>query len=146
MVHGFFKVLLIAFLSSKSWCSCSCNDLVYLKNSCTLAFARRASLLYFVLQYFDNLNGVPAEELPYYGGSVEIADYCPFSQEFSWHLSGEFQRSSDCRIIENQPGQYSGLQGGIAEIAFVNLEWTCCIFKVTPCQFTHSWSFTPSAV
>ncbi|NXQ94137.1 LMLN peptidase, partial [Sagittarius serpentarius] len=58
---------------------------------------------YFVLQYFDNLNGVPAEELPYYGGSVEIADYCPFSQEFSWHLSGEFQRSSDCRISENQP-------------------------------------------
>ncbi|KAI6065149.1 Leishmanolysin-like peptidase [Aix galericulata] len=54
-------------------------------------------------QYFDNLNGVPAEDLPYYGGSVEIADYCPFSQEFSWHLSGEFQRSSDCRIIENQP-------------------------------------------
>uniref|UniRef100_A0A8B9GLN7 Leishmanolysin-like peptidase n=1 Tax=Amazona collaria TaxID=241587 RepID=A0A8B9GLN7_9PSIT len=54
-------------------------------------------------QYFDSLDGVPAEELPYYGGSVEIADYCPFSQEFSWHLSGEFQRSSDCRIIENQP-------------------------------------------
>uniref|UniRef100_A0A8C9F708 Leishmanolysin-like peptidase n=1 Tax=Pavo cristatus TaxID=9049 RepID=A0A8C9F708_PAVCR len=54
-------------------------------------------------QYFDNLSGVPAEDLPYYGGSVEIADYCPFSQEFSWHLSGEFQRSSDCRIIENQP-------------------------------------------
>ncbi|KGL72344.1 Leishmanolysin-like peptidase, partial [Tinamus guttatus] len=54
-------------------------------------------------QYFDNLNGVPAEDLPYYGGSVEIADYCPFSQEFSWHLSGEFQRSSDCRILENQP-------------------------------------------
>ncbi|POI35110.1 hypothetical protein CIB84_001136, partial [Bambusicola thoracicus] len=57
----------------------------------------------FVWQYFDNLSGVPAEDLPYYGGSVEIADYCPFSQEFSWHLSGEFQRSSDCRIIENQP-------------------------------------------
>uniref|UniRef100_A0A8C4VVE5 Leishmanolysin-like peptidase n=1 Tax=Gopherus evgoodei TaxID=1825980 RepID=A0A8C4VVE5_9SAUR len=54
-------------------------------------------------QYFDSLNGVPSEDLPYYGGSVEIADYCPFSQEFSWHLSGEFQRSSDCRIMENQP-------------------------------------------
>ncbi|XP_030435620.1 leishmanolysin-like peptidase isoform X2 [Gopherus evgoodei] len=53
--------------------------------------------------YFDSLNGVPSEDLPYYGGSVEIADYCPFSQEFSWHLSGEFQRSSDCRIMENQP-------------------------------------------
>ncbi|XP_062065235.1 leishmanolysin-like peptidase [Lepus europaeus] len=54
-------------------------------------------------QYFDELSGIPAEELPYYGGSVEIADYCPFSQEFSWHLSGEYQRSSDCRILENQP-------------------------------------------
>uniref|UniRef100_A0A674J7X8 Leishmanolysin-like peptidase n=1 Tax=Terrapene triunguis TaxID=2587831 RepID=A0A674J7X8_9SAUR len=48
----------------------------------------------------------PSEDLPYYGGSVEIADYCPFSQEFSWHLSGEFQRSSDCRIMENQPDPF----------------------------------------
>ncbi|XP_058518018.1 leishmanolysin-like peptidase isoform X4 [Ochotona princeps] len=54
-------------------------------------------------QYFDELSGIPAEDLPYYGGSVEIADYCPFSQEFSWHLSGEYQRSSDCRVLENQP-------------------------------------------
>jgi leishmanolysin-like peptidase len=54
-------------------------------------------------QNFDELSGIPAEDLPYYGGSVEIADYCPFSQEFSWHLSGEFQHSSDCRILENQP-------------------------------------------
>uniref|UniRef100_A0A4X1TP97 Leishmanolysin-like peptidase n=1 Tax=Sus scrofa TaxID=9823 RepID=A0A4X1TP97_PIG len=54
-------------------------------------------------QYFDELSGVPSEDLPYYGGSVEIADYCPFSQEFSWHLSGEYQRSSDCRVLENQP-------------------------------------------
>ncbi|XP_061465001.1 leishmanolysin-like peptidase isoform X1 [Rhineura floridana] len=57
-------------------------------------------------QYFDSLYGVPPEDLPYYGGSVEIADYCPFSQEFSWHLSGEFQRSSDCRILENQPDPF----------------------------------------
>uniref|UniRef100_A0A8D0LBB6 Leishmanolysin-like peptidase n=1 Tax=Sphenodon punctatus TaxID=8508 RepID=A0A8D0LBB6_SPHPU len=56
-------------------------------------------------QYFDSLTGVPPEDLAYYSGSVEIADYCPFSQEFSWHISGEFQRSSDCRIVENQPGQ-----------------------------------------
>ncbi|XP_043929619.1 leishmanolysin-like peptidase [Protopterus annectens] len=54
-------------------------------------------------QYFDYLDGVPHQDLSLYGGSVEIADYCPFSQEFSWHLSGEFQRSSDCRIPENQP-------------------------------------------
>ncbi|XP_036302970.1 leishmanolysin-like peptidase isoform X2 [Pipistrellus kuhlii] len=54
-------------------------------------------------QYFDELSGIPTEDLPHYGGSVEIADYCPFSQEFSWHVSGEYQRSSDCRILENQP-------------------------------------------
>ncbi|XP_006092898.1 leishmanolysin-like peptidase isoform X2 [Myotis lucifugus] len=54
-------------------------------------------------QYFDELSGIPAEDLPHYGGSVEIADYCPFSQEFIWHVSGEYQRSSDCRILENQP-------------------------------------------
>ncbi|KAL4679186.1 hypothetical protein H8959_008836 [Pygathrix nigripes] len=59
-----------------------------------------------LLEYFDELSGIPAEDLPYYGGSVEIADYCPFSQEFSWHLSGEYQRSSDCRILENQPDYF----------------------------------------
>ncbi|RXM32877.1 Leishmanolysin-like peptidase [Acipenser ruthenus] len=56
-------------------------------------------------QYFDGIPGIPFQDLPYYGGSVEIADYCPFNQEFSWHLSGEFQRSSNCRIAENQPDQ-----------------------------------------
>uniref|UniRef100_A0A8D0HFU6 Leishmanolysin-like peptidase n=1 Tax=Sphenodon punctatus TaxID=8508 RepID=A0A8D0HFU6_SPHPU len=61
-------------------------------------------------QYFDSLTGVPPEDLAYYSGSVEIADYCPFSQEFSWHISGEFQRSSDCRIVENQPGHSVSIQ------------------------------------
>ncbi|XP_072903651.1 leishmanolysin-like peptidase isoform X2 [Hemitrygon akajei] len=54
-------------------------------------------------QYFDHLDGIPKKELQYYGGSVEIADYCPFTQEFSWYISGEFQRGSDCRISQNQP-------------------------------------------
>ncbi|KAG7330970.1 hypothetical protein KOW79_004939 [Hemibagrus wyckioides] len=54
-------------------------------------------------RYFDSIPGVAEEDLSFYGGSVEIADFCPFSQEFSWHLSGEYQRSSFCRIQENQP-------------------------------------------
>ncbi|KAG2458830.1 LMLN peptidase, partial [Polypterus senegalus] len=58
-----------------------------------------------LLEYFDSIPGVAAQDLPYYGGSVEIADYCPFTQEFSWHLSGAFQRTSDCRIVENQPAR-----------------------------------------
>ncbi|XP_075687136.1 leishmanolysin-like peptidase, partial [Rhinoderma darwinii] len=54
-------------------------------------------------QYFDHIPGVPQEDLAYYGGAVEIADFCPFTQEFSWHLSGEYQRSSDCTMSQNQP-------------------------------------------
>ncbi|XP_057192706.1 leishmanolysin-like peptidase isoform X2 [Triplophysa rosa] len=54
-------------------------------------------------QYFDHITGVAEEDLSAYGGAVEIADYCPFSQEFSWHVGGEYQRSSYCRIQENQP-------------------------------------------
>ncbi|XP_076858538.1 leishmanolysin-like peptidase [Brachyhypopomus gauderio] len=57
-------------------------------------------------QYFDSILGVPDEDLPLYGGAVEIADFCPFSQEFSWHLSGEYQRSSYCRIQANQPDSW----------------------------------------
>ncbi|OCT63246.1 leishmanolysin-like peptidase [Xenopus laevis] len=54
-------------------------------------------------QYFDHIPGVLTDDLPFYGGAVEIADFCPFAQEFRWHQSGEFQRSSDCRASENQP-------------------------------------------
>eukprot|EP00066_Takifugu_rubripes_P028629 XP_011617895.1 PREDICTED: leishmanolysin-like peptidase [Takifugu rubripes] len=57
-------------------------------------------------QYFDRIPDVADSQLPFFGGAVEIADFCPFSQEFSWHLSGEFQRSSFCRLPENQPDQW----------------------------------------
>ena len=56
------------------------------------------------LQYFDTLPDVADSQLAFFGGAVEIADFCPFSQEFSWHQSGQFQRSSFCRLEENQPG------------------------------------------
>uniref|UniRef100_H3DPZ1 Leishmanolysin-like peptidase n=1 Tax=Tetraodon nigroviridis TaxID=99883 RepID=H3DPZ1_TETNG len=54
-------------------------------------------------QYFDRIPDVADSQLPFFGGAVEIADFCPFSQEFSWHLGGEFQRSSFCRLAQNQP-------------------------------------------
>ncbi|KAM7380031.1 hypothetical protein PAMP_003358 [Pampus punctatissimus] len=53
--------------------------------------------------YFEQIPDVTSDQLSYFGGAVEIADYCPFSQEFSWHLSGEYQRNSYCRVSENQP-------------------------------------------
>lgn len=55
-------------------------------------------------QYFERIPDVASDQLSFFGGAVEIADYCPFSQEFSWHLSGEYQRNSYCRVSENQPG------------------------------------------
>uniref|UniRef100_A0AAQ4QX24 Leishmanolysin-like peptidase n=1 Tax=Gasterosteus aculeatus aculeatus TaxID=481459 RepID=A0AAQ4QX24_GASAC len=54
-------------------------------------------------QYFDRIPDVPPDQVAMFGGAVEIADFCPFSQEFSWHLSGEYQRNSYCRVPENQP-------------------------------------------
>lgn len=61
-------------------------------------------LLTSVCQYFDRIPDVADDQLSFFGGAVEIADFCPFSQEFSWHLSGEYQRNSFCRVSENQPG------------------------------------------
>ncbi|KAM9305743.1 LOW QUALITY PROTEIN: leishmanolysin-like peptidase [Gastrophryne carolinensis] len=63
-------------------------------------FPQRLPLEY---QYFDTIPGVALEEAGHYGGAVEIADFCPFTQEFTWHLSGEYQRSSDCTMTQNQP-------------------------------------------
>nr|XP_043874736.1 leishmanolysin-like peptidase isoform X1 [Solea senegalensis] len=54
-------------------------------------------------QYFERIPDVASDQLSFFGGAVEIADFCPFSQEFSWHLSGEYQRNSYCRVTENQP-------------------------------------------
>uniref|UniRef100_A0A672MKS7 Leishmanolysin-like peptidase n=1 Tax=Sinocyclocheilus grahami TaxID=75366 RepID=A0A672MKS7_SINGR len=76
-------------------------------------------------QYFDHIPGVPEEDLPAYGGAVEIADYCPFSQEFSWHVGGEYQSSSYCRIQENQPGEinYGAEQYGPGSV---------CLYQKSP--------------
>ncbi|XP_068185627.1 leishmanolysin-like peptidase isoform X2 [Antennarius striatus] len=77
-------------------------------------------------QYFDVIPGVAADQLSSFGGSVEIADFCPFSQEFSWQLSGEHQRSSSCRAPENQPDwwrNYGAEQYGPASV---------CLYQKSP--------------
>lgn len=35
-------------------------------------------------QNFDYINNVKEGEEEYYGGSVTLADFCPFIQEFTW--------------------------------------------------------------
>lgn len=47
-------------------------------------------------QNFDQLDGVPKEGLAYYGGSVDLADYCPFIQEFTWLTQNISARGSRC--------------------------------------------------
>ncbi|KFD56137.1 hypothetical protein M513_02915 [Trichuris suis] len=61
-------------------------------------------------QYFDHLNNVDPSEVGKYGGSVEIADFCPFLQEFEWR-KGPFEtyKDSRCGLASNMPDeQYNG--------------------------------------
>lgn len=52
-------------------------------------------------QNFDHLDSVTQEDLPLYGGSVDLADYCPFIQEFTWQSQNVTLRGSRCDIGGN---------------------------------------------
>jgi len=42
-------------------------------------------------------------EVPYFGGSVALADYCPYIQEFTWRSNNVVVRGSHCMYEENNP-------------------------------------------
>lgn len=46
---------------------------------------------------------MPAGEEQYYGGSVSLADYCPYIQEFTWKARNIVVRGSHCLYEENNP-------------------------------------------
>jgi len=54
-------------------------------------------------QNFDNIPHVPKTDVGYYGGSVALADYCPYIQEFTWRSNNVVVRGSHCMYEENQP-------------------------------------------
>lgn len=56
-----------------------------------------------VFQNFDYIPGVPTSELGRYGGSVILADYCPYIQEFTWKSKNTVVRGSQCQFPENNP-------------------------------------------
>lgn len=56
-------------------------------------------------QNFDYIPHVNNESISYYGGSVALADYCPYIQEFTWKLNEEVVRGSKCSFEENNPSQ-----------------------------------------
>lgn len=54
-------------------------------------------------QNFDYLNHVQSGEEEYYGGSVTLADFCPFIQEFTWRSKNVIVRGSQCVFEDNNP-------------------------------------------
>jgi len=56
-------------------------------------------------QNFDNIPHVPKTDVGYYGGSVALADYCPYIQEFTWRSNNVVVRGSHCMYEENQPSK-----------------------------------------
>lgn len=40
-----------------------------------------------------------------YGGSVTLADYCPYIQEFTWKSKNVIVRGSHCQYADNNPSK-----------------------------------------
>lgn len=58
-----------------------------------------------VYQNFDNIPHVPKGDESFYGGSVSLADYCPYIQEFTWRSKNVIVRGSHCQYPENNPNK-----------------------------------------
>lgn len=56
-----------------------------------------------IYQNFDSIPRVKPGHEAYYGGSVNLADYCPYIQEFTWRSKDVVIRGSDCQYSENNP-------------------------------------------
>ncbi|XP_014219740.1 leishmanolysin-like peptidase isoform X2 [Copidosoma floridanum] len=54
-------------------------------------------------QNFDSIPNVPRGREEYYGGSVSLADYCPYNQEFTWRANNTIVRGSHCLYEDNNP-------------------------------------------
>nr|CAD7589812.1 unnamed protein product [Timema genevievae] len=54
-------------------------------------------------QNFVSIPHVPPGKESYYGGSVTLADYCPYIQEFTWRSNNIVVRGSHCQYLENNP-------------------------------------------
>ncbi|KAJ8706598.1 hypothetical protein PYW07_012676 [Mythimna separata] len=80
---------------------------------------RHDTILPRAYQHFDTLPGLAAGEEAYYGGSVSLADYCPYLQEFTWRHKSVLVRGSRCSYEENTP-RWSGEEayyGGSVSLA-----------------------------
>jgi hypothetical protein len=58
-----------------------------------------------MFQNFQDIPHVPSHKLGYFGGSVALADYCPYIQEFTWRSNNVVVRGSHCMYSENNPSK-----------------------------------------
>lgn len=81
-----------------------CNDA---RDAVALCNLRRYDVnLPPLYQNFDSIKGVGQKFLlDRYGGSVSLADYCPYIQEFTWKSKDVVVRGSQCQFVENSPPQ-----------------------------------------
>jgi leishmanolysin-like peptidase len=57
-----------------------------------------------IFQNFDYIPSVMnSNDTSRYGGSVNLADFCPYIQEFTWKLNDVVVRGSKCQYEENNP-------------------------------------------
>lgn len=56
-------------------------------------------------QNFDTISFVENGDEGYYGGSVSLADHCPYIQEFTWRSKNVVVRGSQCRFEDNNPSE-----------------------------------------
>ncbi|XP_033218855.1 leishmanolysin-like peptidase isoform X2 [Belonocnema kinseyi] len=54
-------------------------------------------------QNFDSIPHVPPGQEHLFGGSVSLADYCPYIQEFTWRARNVVVRGSHCLYEDNNP-------------------------------------------
>ncbi|KAK5639681.1 hypothetical protein RI129_012173 [Pyrocoelia pectoralis] len=64
---------------------------------------RHDHILPQLYQNFDYIMHVKSGTEEFYGGSVTLADYCPYIQEFTWRSKNVIVRGSHCQYPENNP-------------------------------------------
>lgn len=90
-------------------------------------------------QNFDSLQYVKSGDEVYYGGSVSLADYCPYIQEFTWHSKNIVVRGSHCQFPENNPSHDKNFaleKYGENSLCF---EHTNRMWEETSCKQMRQW-------
>lgn len=94
-------------------------------------------------QYFSSLQGINSNFVNRYGGSVSLADYCPYLQEFTWRDGERTVRDSRCLMLDNNPTPQLNFYGesyGQGSKCFSHVgSW-----RIQRCNYLHPVSHTGS--